>query len=301
MRKWFQTINVRRNNMKIKGRHHTFSIPYNILLITLGCIIFGIGLKGIALPHGYISGGISGLALLIFYWTGLLSPGMIYFGLNVPIFILGWRYVSRRFFGYSLFGMAALTLAMDLIDLQISIQDPMLAALAGGGLIGAGSGIILHSLGSAGGNDIIAVILHQRFNVRIGTFFFMFNIALFAFSLGHLPLDLVLFSLAMSFVTSQVIEYVLNISNQRKMALIISDMSEKIAAEVISRLGRGATLLEGRGAYTGRKKEVLLTVINGYQLKRLEELVFSIDEQAFVIMENTLNVLGKGFSNRKTY
>jgi uncharacterized membrane-anchored protein YitT (DUF2179 family) len=287
--------------MNIRARHFSLSIPYNILLISLGSVLFGIGVKGIAIPHNFISGGISGLALLIYYWTGLLSPGTIYFGLNIPIFILGWRYVSRRFFGYSLYGMTVLTLAMDLIDLQIKVHDPMLAVLAGGSLIGAGSGIIFHSLGSAGGNDIIAVILNQRFNLRIGTYFFMFNIALFACSLGQLPVDLVLFSGAMSFVTTQVMEYLLNISNQRKMALIISDSSEKIASEVLRRLGRGVTVLEGRGAYTDRKKEVLLTVIHNLQLKRLEELVFSIDEQAFVILGNTFNVLGRGFSNRKVY
>jgi uncharacterized membrane-anchored protein YitT (DUF2179 family) len=287
--------------MNIRIRHFSLGIPYNILLISLGSVLFGIGLKGIALPHNLISGGISGLALLIYYWTGLLSPGAIYFGLNIPIFILGWRYVSRRFFGYSLYGMTALTLAMDLIDLQINVHDPMLAVLAGGCLIGAGSGIIFHSLGSAGGNDIIAVILNQRFNVRMGTYFFVFNIALFACSLGRLPVDLVLFSGAMSFVTTQVMEYMLNISNQRKMALIISDSSEKIASEVLKRLGRGVTVLEGRGAYTDRKKEVLLTVVHSLQLKRLEELVFSIDEHAFVILGNTFNVLGTGFSNRKVY
>jgi uncharacterized membrane-anchored protein YitT (DUF2179 family) len=287
--------------MSIKARHYSLGVAYNILLITLGSALFGIGVNGIAIPHQFISGGISGLALLIYYWTGLLSPGAIYFGLNIPIFILGWRYVSRRFFGYSLYGMTVLTLAMDLIDLQIRVHDPMLAALAGGCLIGAGSGIIFHSLGSAGGNDIIAVILNQRFNVRIGTYFFMFNIALFACSLGRLPVDLVLFSVAMSFVTTQVMEYTLNISNQRKMALIISDSAEEIAAEVMKRLGRGVTVLEGRGAYTDRKKEVLLTVIHSLQLKRLEELVFSIDEKAFVILGNTFNVLGRGFSNRKVY
>jgi uncharacterized membrane-anchored protein YitT (DUF2179 family) len=112
---------------------------------------------------------------------------------------------------------------------------------------------------------------------------------------------LVLFSLAMSFVSSQVLEYVLNISNQRKMALIVSEHSNRIAPEILSRLGRGATLLEGRGAYTGNEKNVVLTVINSFQLKRLEELVFTIDSQAFVIVENTLNVIGKGFSRRKTY
>ncbi len=287
--------------MDKKKLHFGYSIPYNIFLLTFGSAIFGIGVKGIALPHSFISGGFSGLSLLVYYWTGLLTPGTIYFILNVPIFILGWRYVSRRFFGYSLYGMAVLTLAIDLIQLEIAIKDPMLAALAGGCLIGCGAGIMFHSLGSAGGNDVIAVILNQRFNIRIGTFFFLFNIGLFAFSFARLPVDLVLFSLAMSFVTSQVMEYVLNFSNQRKMVMIVSEHSRRIAPEILSRLGRGATLLEARGAYTGGRKEVVMAVIHSFQLKRLEELVFTIDAQAFVIIENTLNVIGKGFSRRKTY
>lgn len=287
--------------MGIRGRQFAYGIPYNLLLITVGSLIFGIGVKGIALPHGFISGGISGLSLLIYYWTDRLSPGTIYFLLNVPIFVLGWRYVSRRFFSYSLYGMSALTLAIEFVEIEIGVKDPMLAVLAGGCLIGAGAGIILHSLGSAGGNDVIAVILNQRFNIRMGTFFFLFNIGLFTFSFGRLPVDLVLFSLAMSYVTSQLVDYILNFSNQRKMALIVSDHSNRIAAEILSRLGRGATLLEGRGAYSGDQKEVLMTVTNNFQLKRLEELVFSIDERAFVIIENTLNVIGQGFSKRKIY
>jgi uncharacterized membrane-anchored protein YitT (DUF2179 family) len=282
-------------------RHYSHSIPYNILLLTIGSLIFGIGVKAIALPHGFITGGLSGLSLLIYYWTGLLSPGSIYFIINIPIFILGWRFVSRRFLFYSLYGTTALTLAIDLVQFQIAVQNPMLAVLAGGSLMGAGAGLIFHSMGSAGGNDVIAVILNQRFNVRIGSFFFIFNIALFTFSLGRLPIDLVLYSLAMSYVTSQVLDYFLNISNQRKMALIISDNSSQIAMAILAKLGRGATLLEGRGAYTGHKKNVLMTVVNNFQIKRLEELVFNIDPQAFVIMENTFNVLGKGFSDRKTY
>jgi uncharacterized membrane-anchored protein YitT (DUF2179 family) len=271
------------------------------VLITLGAAVFGVGVKAIALPHGLITGGMSGLCLLIYYWTGLLTPGILYFIINIPIFLIGWRHVSRRFFFYSLYGMAALTVAMDTMKFQIPVHDVMLAVLAGGCLMGAGAGIILHSLGSAGGNDIIAVILHQKYNVRIGTFFFAFNIGLFALSLGRLTVDLVLYSLAMSFITSQVLDYFLNISNQRKMALIISEKSSQIAQAILTRINRGATLLEGRGAYTGRKKEVLMTVVHNFQIKRLEELVFEIDNDAFVIMENTFNVLGKGFSHRKLY
>jgi uncharacterized membrane-anchored protein YitT (DUF2179 family) len=287
--------------MTLKGHHYSYSIPYNLTLLTVGSLIFGVGIKAIALPHGFISGGLSGVCLLFYYWTGLLTPGSLYFIINIPVFIMGWRYVSRRFFFYSLYGTTALTLAMDLVGFKIPVHEPMLAVLAGGVLMGAGAGIILHSLGSAGGNDIIAVILNQRYNIRIGTFFFVFNIALFAFSMGKLPIDLVLFSMAMSFVTSQVLDYFLSISNQRKMALIISNKTDNIAKDILSRLGRGATLLEGRGAYTGQKKDVLMTVVQNFQLKRLEELVFSIDPQAFVILENTFNVLGKGFSHRKLY
>ena len=105
----------------------------------------------------------------------------------------------------------------------------------------------------------------------------------------------------MSFITSQVINYFLSIFNQRKMVLIISTKSEAIAAEVLNRIHRGDTFLEGRGAYSKEKKDVLLTVVNNYQLKRVEELVFNLDPEAFVIVENTFNVLGRGFSHRKVY
>lgn len=282
-------------------RQLTYSVPYNLLLLTAGSVIFGIGVKAIALPHGLITGGISGVALLLYYWTGWLKPGLWYFLINTPIFILGWFFVSRRFFFYSLYGMLIMTLAMDWVSFTIPVTEPVLAVLAGGTLIGTGAGIILNSLGSGGGNDIIAIILNQRFNFRIGTFFFLFNITLFAFSLGRLPLDLVLFSLAMSFVTSQMVDYFLSIFNQRKLILIISERADAIATEILSRIHRGATYLEGRGAFSGRKKDVLLTVVNNYQLKRVEELVFNLDPDAFVIMENTFNVLGKGFSHRKVY
>ena len=287
--------------MKGNPRNYIYSVPYNLLLITAGSVIFSIGVKAMALPHELITGGISGLALLLYYWTGRLEPGLWYFVLNVPIFLMGWWFVSRRFFFYSLYGMLVTTAAIDLVQFAIPVSDSFLAVLAGGTLIGTGAGIVLNSLGSGGGNDIIAIILNQKFNLRIGTFFFLFNISLFAFSLGRLPLDQVLFSLAMSFITSQVINYFLSIFNQRKMVLIISTKSEAIAAEVLNRIHRGATFLEGRGAYSKEKKDVLLTVVNNYQLKRVEELVFNLDPEAFVIVENTFNVLGRGFSHRKVY
>jgi uncharacterized membrane-anchored protein YitT (DUF2179 family) len=287
--------------MKSKKLTLIYSIGWNLILITLGGIILSIGIKSVAIPNGFISGGFSGLSLLIFYIFKGLSPGTWYFVLNIPLFIAGWLILSRRFFFYSLFGMVVVTLAIDLIPFVIPIKDRFLAALAGGTLIGAGAGIYLHSFGSVGGSDIIAIILNQKFNIRIGKFFFYFNLVLFSFSFGFLKLDLILYSLVLTFIVSQVMDYFLSMFNQRKLVLIISDKSDAIAQRIIKKLQRGVTFLYGRGGYTGKPKKVMLTVVNNYQLKRLEEAVFGIDSDAFFITESTFNVIGKGFSRRKVY
>ncbi len=277
------------------------SIAWNLLLISAGAIVFAIGLTSIAIPQGFITGGLSGLALLIYYVSGRLSPGLWYFLINIPIFIAGWVHVSRRFFFFSLYGMAALSFSIDLMGFTLPIHEPMLAVLAGGVLMGTGSGLILHSLGSAGGLDIIGIILNQKYSVRLGTFFFSFNIVLFAFSFGAIEADLVLYSVFMSFIASQSMDYVMTFSNQRKMVIIISDLNDTIAHAIQTRLNRGVTFLSGSGAYSGRTKRIILTVVHNYQLKRLEEAALSIDPEAFIITENTFNVLGRGFSRRKVY
>ena len=277
------------------------SVLWNLLLISAGSIVFGIGLKSIAIPHGFITGGISGLTLLFYYVSGILSPGLWYLVVNIPIFLIGWIHISRRFFLYSLYGVAVLSIAVDVIGFTLPIKEPMLAVLAGGVLMGAGSGLILQSLGSAGGLDIIGVILNQKYSLRLGTFYFGFNVVLFAFSFGALETDLVLYSLFMSFISSQTLDYVMGFSNQRKMVIIISDGYDRIAKEIHTRLNRGVTFLNGSGAYTGKAKNIILTVVHNYQLKRLEEAALTIDPEAFIITENTFNVLGRGFSRRKVY
>jgi uncharacterized membrane-anchored protein YitT (DUF2179 family) len=287
--------------MSTKKKAIVFSVAWNLILLTAGPVVLAIGIKAIAIPNGFITGGFSGLSLLIYYAFGGLSPGIWYFVLNIPLFIAGWIFLSRRFFFYSLFGMVVLTVAIDLIPFTIPIHDKLLAALAAGVLIGAGAGTYLHSFGSAGGSDIIAIILNQKFNVKIGRFYFYFNLVLFGLSFGFMDIDIILFSLILSFVVSQVADYFLSMFNQRKMVIIISDRSDSIAKAIFEKLNRGSTFLFGRGAYTGRRKKVIMTVVNNYQLKRLEEAVFNVDSDAFFITENTFSVIGKGFSRRKQY
>jgi len=279
----------------------SYSIPWNLFLITMGNLILAMGLKSIIIPHGMITGGFSGLGILLLYYTESLTPGLWYLILNIPVFIIGWKFVSKRFLYYSLFGMITLTILIDLVNFKIDISDPWLATLAGGILVGTGAGIVFRSLGSAGGNDIIAILLNQKFGVRIGTYNFLYNFVLFLFSFGTLNTDLILYSMAASYISSQVIEYCITLFNQRKMIIIISREPKKIADQIIHKLRRGATFLKGEGAYTGQNKDIILTIANTFQIKRIEEIVFGIDPDAFMITENTFNVLGKGFSQRKVY
>ena len=287
--------------MKTAKIKWVYALFRNLLLIACGGILVAIGIKSIAIPHGFITGGFSGLSLLIYYVFGGLSPGMWNMVLNIPLFILGWIFLSRRFLLYSLFGMLVVAFAIDWIPFQIPIQDHLLAALASGACIGAGAGIYLHSLGSIGGTDVIAIILNKIWNVRIGQFFFYFNLFLFSLSLGFLNLDLILYSIVLTFIISQVTDYFLSVFNQRKLVFIISEMSDAIAEAILKKLQRGATFIHGQGAYSGKDKNVVMTVVNNYQLKRLEALVFGIDANAFFIAESTFSVLGPGFSRRKVY
>ncbi|MBF0378973.1 MAG: YitT family protein [Desulfamplus sp.] len=287
--------------MSAEKKRLVSSLFWNLTLLTAGSVIFSIGVNGIVIPQGFVTGGISGVCLLIYYVTGVLSTGIWYFIVNIPLFLMGWFFVSKRFFFYSLYGMIVVSIFMDMISFPIEIKDPFLAILAGGTILGVGGGITLHSLGSLGGLDIIGILLNQKFGVRIGTFFFIFNMTLFVFSFGSLETDLVLYSIALSFVTSQVLDFILTMFNQRKMIIIISNHSDKIAKVITEELHRGATFLNGIGAYSGEERKIILTVVHNYQLKRLEEAVVTIDPQAFMITENTFNVLGRGFSKPKVY
>ncbi|WP_300161219.1 YitT family protein [Solidesulfovibrio sp.] len=277
------------------------SIAANCGLLAFGAYVFSFGVNEIVVGKGLMAGGLSGLALLTYYLTGLGGPGLIYFLCNLPLMILGWCSLSRRFILYTLFGMGAVSALMQFLPERALIADPLLAAVFGGAVMGAGSGIMLRSMGSAGGTDILAIWLNQKYNLRMGQFNFFFNLAVFAAGLAFYEPTLVLYSIILSYTNSKMMDYFLSLFNQRKMVFIISDKSDAIARDIIYNLKRGATFLHGAGAYTGKSKRIILTITNTVQIKRLEELVFGHDPNAFFVVENTFNVLGEGFSRRKVY
>jgi len=278
-----------------------YSVFWNCALITGGSLIQTLALKGIAIPHHFVPGGLFGVSSLIYYLADLLNPGLIYLLLNIPLFVLGYIFISRRFLWYSALAMAQISIFYQLIQFEIHIESQLYAALTLGVMLGFGAGMVLRSLGSNGGLDVVAVILYQKYNIGIGKTYFGFNLILFSLSFLSLDNDLVIASMVAVFVTSVTLDYTLSMFNQRKLAFIISEKSEAIADRVMTTLKIGTTLLPAIGAYRKESRTVMMVVINNIQLKRLEEIVFTTDEHALFIVENTFSVLGSTFSKRKIY
>lgn len=279
----------------------SYTVWWNLLLITVGCLIVTIGIKSLAVPHELVAGGVFGLASLLYYVTGVLDPGWINLLLNIPLFIFAWFKVSRRFFLYSAYATAVTTLLYAVVTVPIVVENQLYASVASGVITGFGAGLVLRSLGSNGGLDVIAVFLFQRFNVGIGKVYLAFNSLLYCGSLLRLPLDVIIASLIMVFITAMVVEQTLSMFSQRKVVFIISNMAEEISNDILNQLRQSATFLKGFGAYSRQERNVLMTVVNNVQLKKLEEITFTHDENALFIVENTFSVIGASFSRRKIY
>jgi uncharacterized membrane-anchored protein YitT (DUF2179 family) len=273
-------------------------MAWNLLLITTGSLLCAVAINGILIPKQFLAGGISGLALFFFYLVPAVPVGVGYFLLNIPLFVLGWLFVGRRFFFYSLAGMIIFSLVVLIPMPTIPIQDRFLSALAGGIISGIGSGIILRSVGSAGGLDILSIILLKKFSLRVGTTIMGFNLLLLLAGLFRFNVEIVLYTMVYMFVTSQLVNLVVTGLNQRKAVMVVSPKWQEIAHEIMETMQRGVTIVNGEGGYTGQELRILYSVITFQELTRFKEMVRQHDPQAFMVVTETLEVMGKGIGNQ---
>jgi uncharacterized membrane-anchored protein YitT (DUF2179 family) len=273
-------------------------VLWNLMLISVGSIICALAIKGILVPKQFLAGGITGLTLLVHYVLLSLPIGVIYFLLNIPLFLIGWMFVGRRFFLYSIAGVLIFSTVMLLPYPVIEIKDMILAALTAGIITGAGSGIILRSLGSAGGLDILSVILYKKYSIRLGTTVMVFNALLMITAAFRIPLEMVLYTLIYLYVTSHFVNLVVTGFSQRKAVMIISPKWHEISHEIMDHLQRGVTVVRGEGGYTGQELRILYSVIAFQELSRFKETIRKIDPEAFVVVTETMEVMGKRIGNQ---
>ena len=264
----------------------------NLVLMTLGSLLCAVAVNGILIPHQFFGAGFTGISLVIHYLAPSLPIAVLYFILNVPLFAMGWMYVGRRFFLYSIAGMLIFSGALAFTHVSLPVYDKLLSAVLAGIIMGMGSGIILRSLGSGGGLDILSVILMKRFSIRLGTSILTFNAFVLAAGAILFSLEMALYTLVFLFGSSYMVNLVVTGLSQRKAVFIISPQWEEISQEIMEKIQRGVTIIGGRGGYTRREEQILYTVITFRELSRLKQLISVIDPDAFVVVTDTLEVMG---------
>jgi uncharacterized membrane-anchored protein YitT (DUF2179 family) len=282
----------------MKGMNPILKIGWNMVLIFVGSVFCAVGIKGILIPQQFLAGGVTGLAMLVHYVLPVWPLGLIYFLFNIPLFFVGWWFVGRRFFIYSLVGMLIFSVVIFYPYPVFPIEDKILSALTAGLITGVGSGMILRSLGSAGGLDILSVILFKSFSIRPGNTVLAFNGLLLFSAAFRIPLEMVLYTLIYLYVSTYVVNFVVVGLSQRKAVMIVSSRWQEVAQEIMDKLQRGVTIVRGQGGYTGQELHILYSVITFMELSRFKEIVRKIDPDAFVVVAETLEVMGRRIGNQ---
>ncbi len=270
----------------------------NGVLLVVGSIICAVAVNGILIPQNFLSSGFTGASLIIHYLVPTLSVGVIYLLLNIPLFIAGWSMVGKRFFFYSVAGTVIYSLALTVVRIDISIENKILSALLAGIIYGTGSGIILRSYGSAGGTDILAVILQKLMSIQVGTTSLAVNCLILVSASLLFSLEDALYTLAYIYVSAHFMNLVVVGLSKRKAVMIISDHWENISREILKKDRRGVTIIEGTGGYKKDDKRIIYSVVTFQDLPQLKKMISKIDPKAFVVVMDTLEVMGARMGNQ---
>ena len=271
-----------------------------IVATIFGSAVFALGFSLFLEPNDINSGGISGLAQAVGRIAGIRNIGLLSVALNIPLFVIGGVRIGKRFFAGSLMGMITSGVLIDVFSvISIEFQDSLVCGIYGGLLCGLGIGAVFAAGASTGGSDILVRLLKLRYrNVPIGTISITFDtLVVILTGIVFHDISRALYSGIAVFITGQVMDIVVYRFDYSKVAVIISDCADEIAADVAQKLDRGVTFLSGQGFYSRQDKKVILTVVKRGQLSELKELVMERDAAAFVIVQEAHQVLGDGFSH----
>ncbi len=273
----------------------------DLVLIILGSALGPFALQTLLMPSEMLTGGVGGLAVLLQFVTGMPS-WIFYTVINIPVFLAGFRFVSPRFFFYSLLGTGSFAAYLALFERFNGLwqgTNLLMNAVLGGLIYGIGCGVVLKGKGSGGGMDIVAVILRRKWGFQLGEVMLAANLLIITASAFITSPERAFYSAVTMFVSSKMIDRVMMGFGGNKTVMVITQKPEPIIQAVLMDLHHGCTCLKGEGAYTREDRQVLLITIYRSQLPMLREVVYRADPKAFVIVYESDDVYGKGFSPAK--
>lgn len=267
--------------------------------MVIGCVAYALSTVLFLAPNSIVAGGVTGLSTLIHLLTEGKAPiGVLTIAINIPIFLLGLKYTGWKFILRSLLTVATLGVITDLLEFLPAItDDPVLASLYGGICQGIGIGLFVRYEFSSGGTELGGRLISKWFKlgnipICVGI---LDAIIVVAGAICLQKVDNVLYALIVIFSSTKVSEIVLVGLEKSKMCFIITDKGREMSKTLVERSPRGVTVMDGKGAYTDSHHDVVLTCVKNRQLMQLRQIVKEVDEHAFVIINDSTEVRGKGF------
>ena len=266
--------------------------------MVFGCVFYSLSIVLFLEPCGIVAGGVAGLSTLIHLLNEKIPIGLVTIAINIPIFLLGLKYTGWKFILKCLLTVVVLGVSTDLLAyLPQMTTDHILASLYGGVLQGIGIGLFIRFEFSSGGTELLGRVISKwvkilSIPVCVGICDALIVIA------GAIALQTaenILYALIVVFVSTKISELILVGFEKAKLCIIVTNKGKEIAKTLIEKSPRGVTMLEGEGMYRHEERDVLLTCVKNRQLTQLKRIVHDIDDKAFVIINDSVEVRGKGF------
>lgn len=272
---------------------------WDYLLIILGTLLQALALRLFLIPSDLVSGGITGLAQLLNHYTAIPIGLIVLLG-NIPLFVLGWRYLGGpRFALRTMLSIFAFSLFTDTLTFFLPNEaitgDMVLNTLYGGLLLGVGLGVVYRGRGTSGGTDILGRILNHHTGITISQAYLITD-SLVVFGAGFVfGWTKALYGLVLIYVSGLAAEIALQGTNIIRTAIIVTTDTQAVTRAIMHDLERGVTILSGTGGFTGEPKAVIYTTVSRMEINRLKILVRDIDPNAFMVIGQAQEALGEGF------
>ena len=271
----------------------------DLLMITIGCAIYGLGLVVINIPNNLAEGGVTGITLIFRALFGI-NPALSTVLLNIPLIIVGYRFLGKRALLYTIYGTLALSFwifAWQKVPLNLNIHhDMFIAGILAGIAGGFGSGLVYRWGGTTGGTDVIARIIEKEYGIAMGHTLFALDAVVLSISLVYIDIVHMMYTLLAAYVFSRLVTIIQVGSYAGYGLMIISDKNQEISQDLMSELHRGASFMDIAGAYQGQKRQMLYCVIGPNELNLAKRIIERIDENAFVSVVTVHETLGNGFT-----
>ncbi|MDD1512496.1 YitT family protein [Priestia megaterium] len=267
----------------------------DVIFLLIGSFVFSLAVNMFVIPIGLGEGGVTGISIILYYTTHL-STGITNFILNGILLIVGYKFLEKKTIVYTMITIIATSIFLHVTEgWGLHLHEELIGMVFAGVLLGVGIGMILRVGGTTAGSAIIARILNKFLNWKVSHVLLIVDLLVVLASYFIIGIEKLLFTIVMLYITTKVIDFVIEGFDAKKAVTVISSNKNEVADQINEQLDRGVTILNGRGNYTKESKEILYVVINKQELIKLKKLIKKIDDEAFVIVHEVRDVIGKGF------